>query len=167
LRNRLVELSRHRVPHWATRTQLQDPARAAEESEKLLEGSSDAIDCSALLQGQCRCICFFCGEQAAQSGSLTTDRSALSSRECYTPVLNRLGRAADAGRGTRLMRARTSRIPMQRSKKLIPGSYILTQHLEALEVIKVVLRPLQRAGSTHSAASSSNTSLTSLSKQLF
>jgi hypothetical protein len=149
------------------RTQLQDPARAAAHSGKSLEGSYDAIACSALLQGQCRCICLFCGEQAARSGSLTADRSALSSRECYTPVLNRLGRAADAGRGARLMRARTSRDSIERSKKLIPGSYTLTQHLEALEVIKAVPLPPQRAGSTHSAASSANTSLTSLSKQLF
>jgi hypothetical protein len=167
LRKRQVEFSRHRVLHWAVRTQLQHPARAVEDRGRSLEGSSDAIACSALLQKQCRCICFFCGGQAARSGSFTADRSALSSRECYTPVLNRLGRAADVGRRARLMRARTSRVPMQRSKKRIPGAYILTQHLESLEVIKAVLRPPQQAGSTYSAASSANTSLTSLSKQLF
>ncbi|RYF42518.1 MAG: hypothetical protein EOO38_19640 [Cytophagaceae bacterium] len=92
------------------------------------------VACSALLQG--RSGLHQCGEQVALSGSMSADMSASSSRDCYTPVSDRYGRAADASVSTRPMQLHSPAESMQHRQRHIPGPYRSTRHLYDFAILK-------------------------------
>jgi hypothetical protein len=136
-------------------------------SEVHLKLCTDAIACSALLQGRCGCSGFFLRGASLWEWKPRCQQRRLVVSSLLHARLEEAWLYGGCGQMSTTDASLHVLVCVQHVKEPIPGLYISTQQLDAPGDIKAIHCPPQRACSTQAAAPSASNISTSLSKQLF